>query len=278
MTTKTYTATHSSSRWADITSPAGTVNVTVDPALQYAQITISTSAESGPYADAVRDTTIRETPGRQQDVIAVEVPEVPGQTMRMGGAVFTGANFGVVNTGTINGTVISNGDLYMGGHRIVSNGRVVAQAGTVVSGPAADNHITVDVRLPRDSSLRLTTTSADLAVNGALTVLTAESVSGDINARAVHTLDVQTTSGDVTVDWVQARLDARSVSGDVLIGAYSGSDFRANSTSGDITVSATPDAVDRLEATTVSGDITLRGLNDRLTPRTRTVSGDISRR
>ncbi|MGW2841829.1 DUF4097 family beta strand repeat-containing protein [Streptomyces sp. NPDC001493] len=144
--------------------------------------------------------------------------------------------------------------------------------GTAVSG-FRNGTITVDVRLPSDmSSLRLETTSADLTARGDLQLLEVNSLSGDIEARGVHTLRVNTASGYVRVDRVDARVDINSVSGDIEIGAYNGTEGRANTVSGDIHVSATPAAYGVLHANTVSGDITTRGTSH-LTERVSTLVG-----
>lgn len=285
MTTRqTFTATDSGPIWADITSHTGAVTVTVDPTLTRAQITVSTPDTEGPAADAVRGTTSREHTSNGVDVLEIRVPKIPSNHMQVGGSSFHFSSgdldvsqYGVVNTGTMTGAVISGGNIWVGGHQVVSNGRVVAQAGTIVTGPGASGHITVDVRVPDLSSVRLETTSADLRVaHGDLQVLDVHSVSGDVEAKGVHTLRGNLTSGDVLVERVEARVDATTVSGDIEIGAYSGTEFRASSVSGDITVSATPASDGFFTATTVSGDVATRGA-EHLNPRVSTVSGRVRR-
>ncbi|MFJ1751183.1 DUF4097 family beta strand repeat-containing protein [Streptomyces sp. NPDC088116] len=276
-TSQTFTATDAV--WTDVISHIGTVTVTVDPRLTNAVITVSTGDDEGPLADAVRATTKRESTYKHLKCLTISVPEVQGNTMTMGNSTFrfhggnmvVGQSFGVVR-GSVTGMTISNGDVIIGGRTVVSNGRVVAEQGTVVSGGGTGT-ITVDVKLPSEmSSVRLETTSADLTVHGDLQILDARSVSGDIKAKGVHTLQVDTTSGDVEVERVDARVNARSVSGDIEIGAYSGTEFRATSVSGDVDVTATPDAFGSIDATSVSGDVTTRGTSH-LRERVRTVSG-----
>ncbi|WDM16483.1 DUF4097 family beta strand repeat protein [Streptomyces lavenduligriseus] len=283
-TSQTFTATAAGAVWTDIISHVGTVNVTVDPTLKHAVIRVSTSDDEGPLADAVRSATKKESTYQNLNCLTVRVPEVQGNTMTMGNSTFSfngedmvvGQNFGVV-TGSVTGMTISNGDIIIGGHKIVSNGRVVAPEGTVVSGGGMST-ITVDVTLPSDqSSVRLETTSADLTVHGDLQVLDVHSVSGDIQARTVHTLRGNTTSGDFEVDRVDARVDVNSVSGDIEIGAYNGTEFRANSVSGDVHVSVTPAATGSIDANTVSGNVTTRGTGH-LRERVSTVSGKHRRR
>lgn len=278
-TEQTFTATAAGAIWTDVISHVGAVNVTVDPTLKHAVITVSTGDDEGPLADAVRRTTKEESRYQNLHCLTIRVPEVKGNVMTMGNSTFrfpggnmvVEQNFGVVS-GTVTGMTISNGDVIIGGRKVISNGRVVAEQGTVVSGGGM-GAITVDVKLPSDqSSLRLSTTSADLTVRGDLQVLDVHSLSGDVEARGVHTLRGNTTSGDFEVDRVDARVDVTSVSGDIEIGAYNGTQFRANSVSGDVHVSATPAATGSIDANTVSGDVTTRGTGS-LHERIRTVTG-----
>jgi hypothetical protein len=279
LTTKPFTATAAGPICADVISHIGTVNVTVDPTLKNALITVSTPDEEGPVADAVRDTEPREYTANGVRVLEIRVPKVNGggtfingngfstTTMSVGGSSFTFSGNG--------GVSMVGGDIYMGGRKIVSNGRVVAEQGTVVGGASGSGTVTVDVRLPELSSVRLDTTSADLEVlRGDLQVLDISSVSGDVLAKGVHTLRGNLTSGDVEVERVEAKADVTTVSGDVEIGAYSGSDFRANAVSGDIKVSVTPAATGFFTVGTVSGDIEARG-SEHLDPRLSTVSGRV---
>ncbi|MEJ8653648.1 DUF4097 family beta strand repeat-containing protein [Streptomyces sp. MS1.AVA.3] len=278
-TSQTFTATAAGAIWTDVISHVGTVNVTVDRSLKNAVITVRTGDDEGPLADAVRGTTKKESTHKNLNCLTIRVPKVPGNTMTMGNSTFSfnggnmviGQNFGVIR-GSVTGMTISNGDITIGGRKVVSNGRVVAEQGTVVTGGGMGT-ITVDVKLPSDqSSVRLETTSADLTVHGDLQILDTHSISGDVEARGVHTLRANTTSGDVEVDRVDARVDVASVSGDIEIGAYSGTEFRANSVSGDVHVSATPAAIGSIDASTVSGDVTTRGTGN-LRERVSTVSG-----
>ncbi|MFJ4879952.1 DUF4097 family beta strand repeat-containing protein [Streptomyces sp. NPDC088745] len=278
-TSKTFTATAAGAVGTDIISHVGTVTVTVDPTLTHAVITVSTSDDDGPLADAVRGATKQESTYQNLSCLTVRVPEVNGNTMTMGNSTFNfnggiGQNFGVI-TGPVTGIHMSGGDISIGGRKVVSNGRVVAEQGTVVSGGVMGT-IAVDVQLPSDqSSVRLETTSANLTVHGDLQDLDVNSVSGDLQARGVHTLRGNLTSGDVQVGRVDARVDVHSVSGDIEIGAYNGTEFRASTVSGDVHVYATPAATGTIDATTVSGDVTTRGTSGRddLHERVRTVSG-----
>ncbi|MFD0269617.1 DUF4097 family beta strand repeat-containing protein [Streptomyces sp. NPDC127106] len=278
-TSKTFTATAAGALWADIISHLGTVNVTIDPKLTNAVVTVSTGDDEGPIADAVRGTTMKESTHQALNCLTIRVPEVEGNTMTMGNSTFSfggnsmvvGQNIGVIR-GSVTGMIVNGGDITIGGRKVVSGGRVVAPEGTVVSGGGMGT-IAVDLKLPSEmSSVRMETTSADLTVDGDLQVLDFHSLSGDVEARGVHTLRGNTTSGDFQVDRVDARLDVNSISGDIEIGAYNGSEFRFNTVSGDARVTATPAATGSIDANTVSGDITTRGTSH-LHERVRTVSG-----
>ncbi|MFK0047758.1 DUF4097 family beta strand repeat-containing protein [Streptomyces sp. NPDC090741] len=283
-TSQTFTATATGALWTDVISHFGTVNVTIDPTLKNAVVTVSTGDDEGPLADAVRGTTMKESTHKALNCLTIRVPEVAGNTMTMGSSTFNfsgnsrvvAQNFGVI-TGSVTGMHISGNDISIGGRKIVSGGRVVAPEGTVVSGGGMGT-ITVDVTLPSDqSSIRMETTTADLTVDGDLQVLDFHSLSGDVEARGVHTLRGNTTSGDFEVDRVDARLDVNTVSGDIEIGAYNGSEFRFNSISGDVHVTATPIATGLIDANTVSGDVTTRGAYT-LHERVSTVTGRHRRR
>jgi hypothetical protein len=282
-TEKTFTATTAGRIFADLISHVGTVNVFVEPSLKNAEITVRTSDNEGPLADAVNGTTHREYDYNGTNVLEVRVPRVEGgvfgggtNVVQIGGSRFS-FNGGVINTGTMTGVTISNGDVWVGGQRVVSNGRVVAEQGAVVGGSGTGT-ITVDVKVPSLSSFRLDTTSADLTVHGGdLQILEVKSVSGDVDATAAHTLRANMTSGDLNISRVEGRADLHSVSGDIEIGLYRGSEFRANAVSGDIDVRVHQEATGEFSASTVSGDVTTTGA-DHLRPRVSTVSGKHRRR
>ncbi|MEU2454795.1 DUF4097 family beta strand repeat-containing protein [Streptomyces sp. NPDC012765] len=283
-TSQTFTATAVGPLWTEVISHLGTVNVTIDPTLTNAVVTVSTGDDEGPLADAVRGATMNESTRQALNCLTIRVPKVKGNTMTMGSSTFNfsgnsmvvGQNFGVIR-GSVTGMHISGNDISIGGRKIVSGGRVVAPEGTVVSGGGMGT-ITVDVTLPSEmSSVQLETTSADLTVDGDLQVLDVHSLSGDVEAQGVHTLRFNTTSGDAEVDRIDARLDVNTISGDIEIGAYNGSEFRFTTISGDAHVTATPAATGSIDANTISGDITTRGTSH-LRERVRTVSGKVRSR
>ncbi|MBK3588777.1 DUF4097 family beta strand repeat protein, partial [Streptomyces sp. MBT57] len=288
-TTRTFTATTDGAVWADIISPVGAVTVTVDPTITRAVITLSTTQDEGPLAEAVAAATHREHPYRGMQCIRVDVPEARGEdqpafhrgsgsTYNFGRNSILTQHFGTIN-GSVTGMTMDNGDISIGGRKIVSGGRVVVPEGTRVhSGGTDRGSITVAVRLPSSTScLRLGTTSADLTVHGDLQILDVRSVSGDVRAKGTSTLYLATTTGDTEVERVGERAEVSTVSGDVLIGAYSGTTCKISSVSGDVTLTATPAADGDIAIGTVSGDIITRH-TARLDERVSTVSGDHYRR
>lgn len=191
--------------------------------------------------------------------------------MIVGGSSFTFSGSGA-------GVQMINGDIFMGGQQIVSNGRVVAAEGTVVGGAAGTGEIIVTLRLPEMSSVKVTTTSADVITEGViLQVLDVDSQSGDVRADSVRELRVKTMSGDVEATRVDCEVNVGTMSGDIEIGAYNGSRFWANTMSGDIDASATPAATGRMDLKSMSGDVSTRGAGH-LNPSCSTMSGRVRNR
>ncbi|WP_079038111.1 DUF4097 family beta strand repeat-containing protein [Streptomyces sp. NBRC 110028] len=128
------------------------------------------------------------------------------------------------------------------------------------------------VTLPAESSLSVVTTSADTTIRGKLARLTVHSVSGDVTAMTAHVLEAHTTSGDIKAETVTGELLARSVSGDVRVLSYRGDTANATTTSGDVHLTAHPEATGFITASSVSGDVKVTGARH-LNPRVRSVSG-----
>ncbi|MFF5893852.1 DUF4097 family beta strand repeat-containing protein [Streptomyces globisporus] len=61
--------------WAHVTSPVGTVTVTVDPALAHAALTVSTPDDEGAFAEAVANATLNEAPATRMPSLIADVPE-----------------------------------------------------------------------------------------------------------------------------------------------------------------------------------------------------------
>ncbi|MFC8793350.1 DUF4097 family beta strand repeat-containing protein [Streptomyces cinereoruber] len=243
----------------DLSVAHGAVNVTVDPTAVHGRVRVHTAATEGTVADAVNDTLFTEHGNR----LTVSVPDdTAGQTggsysvMQVGGNVVS-FNGGVINTGTMTGMTISNGDIWVGGQRVVAGGRVVAEQGTVVSG--ATGTITVDVVLPAGSSLAVSTQNADTTVRGDLEAIRFDARNGSLQAGGVKALDADTHNGSVLVDRVETELEASTHNGSITIGAYNGRRGSARTHNGDVTISATPASSGRLAARTHNGNIRVRG-------------------
>ncbi|MEW2497562.1 hypothetical protein AB0942_29105 [Streptomyces nodosus] len=242
----------------DLSVSNGAVNVTVDPKAVYGRVRVHTAATEGPVADAVNDAKFTE----RGDKLTVSVPDdmVGGinssSVVQVGGSTFSFGG-GVVNTGTMTGVTISDGDVWVGGERIVANGQVVAQQGAKVGG--ATGTITVDVVLPVGSSLAVSTKNAETTVRGDLESIRFDARNGSLQAGGVKVLEAETHNGSVLVDSVDTELEASTHNGSITIGAYNGRRGSARTHNGDVTISATPTASGRLAARTHNGNIRVRG-------------------
>lgn len=117
----------------------------------------------------------------------------------------------------------------------------------------------LEVMVPQRASLDLDTVAADIDVQQmAGRQLDASSVSGAvvITASSPREVDVESVSGDVILRVTTAKLDASSVSGDVRASGGITGRVKMESVSGDLDLGA--QALDRLDVSTVSGDVTVR--------------------
>ncbi|MFG2716412.1 hypothetical protein ACGFX2_38715 [Streptomyces goshikiensis] len=243
----------------DLSVSNGAVNVTVDPNAVHGRVRVHTAATEGPVADAVNDTKFTEQGGQ----LTVSVPDdlVGGSsggstTAQIGGSTFSFGG-GVVNTGSMTGVTISDGDIWIGGQHIVAGGQVIAQQGASVGG--ATGTITVDVVLPAASSLILSTKNAQATVRGDLESIRFDARNGSLQAGGVKVLEAETHNGSVLVDTVHEELEATTHNGSITIGAYSGRRGSARTHNGDVTISATPASTGKLAARTHNGNIRVRG-------------------
>lgn len=241
----------------DLSVSNGAVNVTVDPKAVYGRVRVHTAATEGPAADAVNDTKFTE----RGDKLTVSVPDdmVGGNSgssvVQIGGSTFSFG--GVVNTGTMTGVTISDGDVWVGGQCIVAGGQVVAQQGAKVGG--ATSTITVDIILPAASSLAVSTKNAETTVRGDLETIRFDARNGSLQAGGVTVLEAETHNGSVLVDSVDAELEASTHNGSITIGTYNGRRGCARTHNGDVTISATPTSSGRLAARTHNGNIRVCG-------------------
>lgn len=116
------------------------------------------------------------------------------------------------------------------------------------------NDATLELDLPRNVRLVISTASADVDVSG---------IDGDV--------EIRTTSGDVSLDDIGGRLTLETLSGDIRLGGRSGP-ARVTTMSGDITLRGV-----REEANvhTTSGDVML-GMDRAARVEVESISGDIT--
>ncbi len=242
----------------DLSVSNGAINVHVNPKAVHATVTVHTAATEGPVADAVNDTKFTENGNK----LTVSVPDdlagggFSSTTVQIGGSTFS-FNGGIVNTGSMTGVTISDGDVWVGGRQVVAGGRVVAEAGTAVGGGTGT--ITVDVVLPARSSLAVTTKNAETTVRGDLEAIRFDARNGSLQAAGVKVLEAETHNGSVLVDRVDDELEASTHNGSITVGAYNGRRGSARTHNGDVTISATPASSGRLAARTHNGNIRVRG-------------------
>lgn len=121
----------------------------------------------------------------------------------------------------------------------------------------------LDIRVPRESSLDISTVSADIDVDGVRGVQRLQSVSGDVSAEAFRSeINAEAVSGDVSVVGRDASGAWRftTVSGDIRVRDLSG-DIDVRVVSGDIELGG--GSFERVTLETVNGDIAYRsGLAD----------------
>lgn len=242
----------------DLSVSNGAVNVTVDPTAVYGRVRVHTVATEGPVADAVNSTKFTEHGNK----LTVAVPDdITGGNSGSSVVQFGGSSFsfggGVVNTGTMTGVTIRDGDVWVGGQRVVADGQVVAQQGAKVGG--ATGTITCDIILPAGSSLTVNTKNAETTVRGDLETIRFDARNGSLQAGGVKVLEAETHNGSVLVDSVDTELEASTHNGSITIGAYNGHRGSARTHNGDVTINATPASSGRLAARTHNGNIRVRG-------------------
>lgn len=115
------------------------------------------------------------------------------------------------------------------------------------------------IRLPKRSSIDVSTVSADITVEDVQGEQTLQTVSGDVETQAYGSdISAQSVSGDVDVtgDGEDAETSANTVSGDVTVTGVSG-DVSVEAVSGDLIVRDGSFA--RAGLNTVNGEITFEG-------------------
>lgn len=133
----------------------------------------------------------------------------------------------------------------------------------------------LELRIPRESSLRASGVSADIEVRGVRGELRLNSVSGDISAQVFGSVEAATVSGDidlagegaegyarlssvsgdVDVKGLSGELEMTSVSGDLAVDGGTWSRFYGQTTSGDMDWSAAVTDNARVDVETINGDL-----------------------
>jgi len=178
-----------------------------------------------------------------------------------------------------------------------SSGRTVIKV-VLPRGSVHDGEATLEIQVPRLSSVEVSAVSADVSTRGVLGTQRLKSVSGEVTADvAGDNSEVRSVSGDITVrgsgkpmalrvssvsgsiDLSNAagKLDAVTVSGDARLQLGEISEVRGRTTSGTFDLRGKLNADARVDVEAVSGDITLRlqGTKD-LSTEIESFSGDIT--
>ncbi|MFF2123524.1 DUF4097 family beta strand repeat-containing protein [Kitasatospora sp. NPDC058184] len=292
-TTRTLTAATAGATIVDLSLLGihGRVDVQAVPGLATAEITISTTDDTGEAADAVTSADLRWDPR------GVLVARVQGQGVGEGTTTIvsrSGRTITMQGIGTVYGSVtgmVIDGDLTIVGGRVVG-GRGAA----LIQGPAP---VVVAARVPEDSSVIGRTQSADLTTTGRLTAVAATTQSGDLRVTTTNTFvdqvtattqsgdvsvgtastvsartmsgdvvleravtaEAHTMSGDIRASWLGAGADLQTMSGDIRARAANPGAVTAGSMSGDVTVTASPDAPaggPDVRATSTTGQVSIR--------------------
>nr|WP_309690996.1 DUF4097 family beta strand repeat-containing protein [Armatimonas sp.] len=135
--------------------------------------------------------------------------------------------------------------------------------------------LNLKVFVPADGvKVSLISPSGDLSVRGIKATAVTATQSGDIHlAEIVGDVAAETTSGDIYIEGVLGAIGAHTASGDIQAIRLDGASFKAESQSGDI--SLTEAMLPSVTLAVVSGDSTLKGVTGKRL-NLRTVSGDAS--
>jgi hypothetical protein len=128
----------------------------------------------------------------------------------------------------------------------------------------------IGVRVPQQALVDVTTSDADVRLDGAYREVRAVTASGEITVGQVSgQVSMSTASGDIAVDSVGGRLTISTASADVQCGRLSGGgDIKT--ASGDVRIDS---VTDRVAVTTGSGEIELGGSDS---CKLRSASGDLT--
>ncbi len=111
------------------------------------------------------------------------------------------------------------------------------------------------VKVPRASSVRVSTVNATIDVSAVEGHLEIEAVNGDITtAGEPQSVEIECVNGDIEIGGAKGRVEVESVSGEIILNDIEG-DLTAESVSGDIEILG--GRLGEIECATVSGDIQL---------------------
>lgn len=265
-TTKRLTADRPGPVTLDVNVSAQDVNVTIDENCLVATVEITTADDEGQPADIVNRSRLDQS----GDSIIVDIAPTSGVTVQGGGGgsvqtnVFSRGGRRTVVSNFSGGVVVGDNVsvISTGGGVTIVNGMVVSRGGTVIIGGSP---VVVNATLPPSSSVNAHTVSGDVTVAGSAQTLRATTTSGDIefdgNAQQV---DAHTVSGDVIIGRAD-RIDANTTYGDIEVQAMAGIAY-LRTVSGAVDLTAV-DAATYASVSTVSGDVTTRGVQIQLDSR-----------
>jgi hypothetical protein len=140
-----------------------------------------------------------------------------------------------------------------------SNGRTVVKV-VLPRGRVRGGDATIEVQVPKGSSVEVSAVSADVSSRGVLGTQRLKSVSGDVTVRGSGrpiSLRVTSVSGTLDLSNVAGKLNIVTVSGDARVSMGETTEIRGRTTSGNLDVRAKLARDGRVDVEGVSGDITL---------------------
>jgi len=256
-TNRVHTATSAGPTRLELVQHSGHIELRVDPDATHATVSITSTAESGPTADAVAKTTFSQL-GQN---LRVEVPT----DAHSGGVVFNSGSSTVMSFGSISGGIVignENGSsMIFGGVSgpVSVNGVDVTDYVNAQSGGAANAVVRTCVVLPRGSEAVLDAGRSTIETQGRLTLLDYSASSGRLTAQSVARLDVKLAMGSADVREVTEEVRVYVSSGSVDIASYSGSAARVSVSSGSVNLHAEPHSTGRLDVSVSSGTAHITG-------------------
>lgn len=236
--------------------PAGSARMVVNPNVDQAFVELTTDAASGPAADAVRNAA----GGRTSDgEFFVTVPEVDRGTASPSGRTVTNS----ISGGVFHGGVIQSG---------FTNGR--PSQGTPDEPPL--DEIRATVIMPPHTKFSFVSSSAGLICQGHLVDLDCTTVTGDLSVESVAVANISNVAGGIEIGTASDRMSVSSTSGDISVSQFCAQEGIFRNVSGGTTVMASDDALGLLNASSISGDITVHG-GARLIVRISSLSGQTIR-